>query len=266
MVENVTPVHQLGGYYTAKTKYGIRIIALNTNLYNKEDKETDKLSDPADQFAWLDHVLDKSEEKSEKVLIIGHIPPGVHTPGGYMWMNEKHARKFNEVIMKHPDVIVAMHFGHEHTDSFRLYYDHEGEPQIPVFIAPSVTPFHLQSQSAHNPGIRVIRYDRNSGSHLDMLQYYLDLAKSNDKGESVWEKEYTFTQDYGIPDLAAKSLGKLIEKIEEKGSSKIRLYNQRQSVSAPKDLIQACGHSCEKEIACGFAIQSLDNYKKCVGE
>lgn len=56
-----------GGYYTAKTKYGIRIIALNTNLYNKEDKETDKLSDPADQFAWLDHVLDKSEEKSEKV-------------------------------------------------------------------------------------------------------------------------------------------------------------------------------------------------------
>ena len=55
-----------GGYYTVKTNYSLRIIALNTNMYYK-DTLTRDLDDPADQFAWLEAQLVAAATKKEKV-------------------------------------------------------------------------------------------------------------------------------------------------------------------------------------------------------
>lgn len=56
-----------GGYYTVKTTSGIRILALNTNLYYTSDKVTAGLIDPADQFSWMENVLASSNASNEKV-------------------------------------------------------------------------------------------------------------------------------------------------------------------------------------------------------
>lgn len=56
-----------GGYYTVKTTSGIRILALNTNLYYTSDKVTAGLTDPADQFSWMENVLASSNASNEKV-------------------------------------------------------------------------------------------------------------------------------------------------------------------------------------------------------
>ena len=56
----------LGGYYTVKTQYGLRIIALNTNMYYK-DLLTKDLDDPADQFSWLEAQLTSAASNNEKV-------------------------------------------------------------------------------------------------------------------------------------------------------------------------------------------------------
>ena len=49
-----------------KTSHGLRIIALNTNMYYK-DLLTKDLEDPADQFAWLDGQLSNAASNNEKV-------------------------------------------------------------------------------------------------------------------------------------------------------------------------------------------------------
>ena len=50
-----------------KTKYGLRILALNTNLYYTSDKVTANMSDPADQFVWMESVLKQSRRNHEMV-------------------------------------------------------------------------------------------------------------------------------------------------------------------------------------------------------
>ena len=56
----------VGGYYTLITRTGIRVIALNTNMYYK-DPLTEHLEDPADQLAWLDDQLTAAASNNEKV-------------------------------------------------------------------------------------------------------------------------------------------------------------------------------------------------------
>ena len=59
-----------GGYYTAKTTHGIRIVAFNTNLYYTSNKQVVNESDPADQFQWLNMTLSGAERNQEKVIKI----------------------------------------------------------------------------------------------------------------------------------------------------------------------------------------------------
>lgn len=56
-----------GAYYTLKTKYGMRILALNTNLYYTSDKVTTHMDDPADQFVWMEGILMQARRDHEKV-------------------------------------------------------------------------------------------------------------------------------------------------------------------------------------------------------
>ena len=50
-----------------KTTYGLRIVALNTNLYYTSNKAAKNESDPADQFAWLNRTLISATTAGEKV-------------------------------------------------------------------------------------------------------------------------------------------------------------------------------------------------------
>ena len=60
-------------------------------------------------------------------MITGHVPPGYTTPRAVRWMFEKFNKKFVDIVLRHSDVITAMHFGHEHHDNFRLFYNSSGK-------------------------------------------------------------------------------------------------------------------------------------------
>jgi predicted metallo-beta-lactamase superfamily hydrolase len=54
------------------------------------------------------------------------MPPGISAPRGVRWIYESFNKKMNRIVVRHADVIVAMHFGHEHHDNFRIYYGATG--------------------------------------------------------------------------------------------------------------------------------------------
>ena len=70
-----------------------------------------------------------------QVLLTAHIPPGIHTPGGGQWMY----KTFNDILVntlkRYAHTIVGMHFGHEHSDGFKILSDENGNtllcPQFP---------------------------------------------------------------------------------------------------------------------------------------
>lgn len=61
-----------------------------------------------------------------QVLVTAHISPGVTPSNGVTWMYEEYNERINNLILDFSDVIIGMHFGHEHSDNFRVHFDDSG--------------------------------------------------------------------------------------------------------------------------------------------
>ncbi|KAL5022238.1 hypothetical protein ScPMuIL_001393 [Solemya velum] len=253
-----------GAYYTVKTQHDLRIIALNTNLYYTSNKMTKDMKDPADQFQWLELVLSEAATKKEKVLVTGHVPPGIYAPGGFSWMYKQFNEAFNDLMIKHSDVIVGLHFGHSHADLWSLYRNSAGEPVVPVFMAPSVTPWRYKiSASGHNPAVRLIKYDRDDGSPLDISNYYMDLDLSNKNNRPEWQISYNMTTGYDIPDVTPSSLARVIGRMKT-NMVPLQNYNKWRFANAPANVTVPCDDKCSQEVLCSLDHLDIDDFNSCL--
>lgn len=259
-----------GGYYTVKTTSGIRILALNTNLYYTSDKVTAGLTDPADQFSWMENVLASSNASNEKVIVTGHVPPGMAPPLGTRWMYEDFHQKLNSILYKYSNIIIGMHFGHEHNDNFRVFYDEQDKPVLGLFMAPSVTPWRFKIPSlgvtgkAHNPGFRMIKYDQSTGRHLDLIQYFMDLPESNRMQAPVWKTGYTATSDMSIPDITPASMDLFVKRMADPNGADFKKFYSWRFTSAEHPSVGVCDQSCHAIIHCNFIHSSKKKYDQCV--
>ncbi|XP_071455725.1 acid sphingomyelinase-like phosphodiesterase 3b [Hetaerina americana] len=175
------------------------------------DEEED---DPAGQWRWLEGVLEKSLRNRETVYLVGHVPPGVdeRRPNSmaYGAFKERFNRRYLRLVRKYSQVIVGQFFGHHHSDSFRVIYSERGQPISWMFLAPSVTPWRTPS-GANNPGLRLYKFDTDTGQVLDYVQYFLNLSSANHRDHAEWQLEYNLTSLYGLPNVSAASLHELAE-------------------------------------------------------
>ncbi|KAK2723170.1 acid sphingomyelinase-like phosphodiesterase 3b [Artemia franciscana] len=168
------------GFYSTMPNKGLKVLVLNTNLYNVPDNLTSNIEDPCGQFTWMERELKKAERAGTKVLVAAHIPPGyferfVVSP----FYNEIHNKKYINLLNDYGDVILAHVYGHTHTDSFRLFRtDENDEVKSIAFIAPSVTPW-LHSGGV-NPSIRLYGYEPYESHITDFWQYFLNLTEINE--------------------------------------------------------------------------------------
>ncbi|KAL8577172.1 hypothetical protein ACOMHN_063431 [Nucella lapillus] len=258
-----------GGYYTRLVSRGLRIVALNTNLYYTSNKQTPGISDPSDQFQWFRSVLQNARNASEKVIVTGHIPPGVHTPTRVVWFQQEFQQPMQSVLQDFTDVIVAMHFGHDHHDGFKVFYDKQGQAAVPLFVAPSVTPWRYKVQGmpgpAHNPSVRLVTYDRHTGRHLNIEQLRLDLPQSNAQGVANFSLLYSFTQHYKVPDVSARSLQQLVTRMDSRAEGDQLLKDYFWFATAGADQgKRTCDKSCQSRILCGFKHYDYQSFDACV--
>ncbi|XP_044290900.1 acid sphingomyelinase-like phosphodiesterase 3b isoform X2 [Varanus komodoensis] len=241
-----------------------RMVVLNTNLYYENNNQTISLEDPGGQFQWLQDTLSRASKAKEKVYIIGHVPPGFfEKKRGKAWFREHFNQRYTEIIRKHHDVVVAQFFGHHHTDSFRMFYSNTGAPISVMFLAPAVTPWKTTLPGVHNgannPGIRVFTYDHDTLLVKDMITYYLNLTQANLVAPQ-WEKEYSLTEAFQIPDGSVGSMQLLLEKLE-KDSGHLQRYYQYNSVQY--DLTD-CDISCQTDHICAIREVASANYNQCI--
>lgn len=260
-----------GGYYSRKTAQGLRILALNTNLYYTSNKETKGNKDPSDQLQWMRAVLQKAKTDNEKVLVTAHIPPGVHTPSRVSWFYDEFVQPVNSALKDFAGVIVGMHFGHDHHDGFKIFQDNTGQPAVPLLVAPSVTPWRYKLSSGavgppHDPSVRLVTYDRDTGKHLDLEQLRLDLSRSSQPGGDTFSQLYKFTQKYNVPDLSAVSLEKLVNRMAtgSEGDNLLDVYFRLSVAGANQTGINTCDKTCKYRFLCGFRHYTLQGFDNCV--
>uniref|UniRef100_A0A8D0B2A7 Sphingomyelin phosphodiesterase acid like 3B n=1 Tax=Salvator merianae TaxID=96440 RepID=A0A8D0B2A7_SALMN len=241
-----------------------RMIVLNTNLYYENNNQTGSMEDPAGQFHWLEDILTNASKAGEKVYIIGHVPPGFfEKKRGKPWFREHFNQRYIEIIQKHHGVIMAQFFGHHHTDSFRMFYSDTGIPTSVMFLAPAVTPWKTTLPGVHNgannPGIRVFTYDHDTLLVKDMVTYYLNLTHANLEAPR-WDKEYSLTEDFQIPDGSVHSMQLLLEKLG-KDRGYLQQYYHYNSVQYD---LSDCDGDCQTDHICAIMEVDFAKYNQCI--
>ncbi|XP_059146903.1 acid sphingomyelinase-like phosphodiesterase 3b [Physella acuta] len=256
-----------GGYYTKLIRPKLRLLALNTVLYMEGDHVTTNLTDPAGQFQWIDAVLAGSRSAGEKVIITGHVPPTLVVPSLLNWFQLRFHARFINLLTSYSDIILAHHYGHDHSDSFRILQRDDGMGATPVFIAPSITPWRYriptETGEPHNPGIRLVEYDRDTGRHLNYRQFFINVTDSNRRNATQWEELYNFQTAFGVPDMSLGSLKAIYKSMDTVDSSHMKQCCNYLLVT---NLTQDCTDAVQAGIWCGGQMQEESAAKICVNE
>ncbi|XP_061479727.1 acid sphingomyelinase-like phosphodiesterase 3a [Rhineura floridana] len=258
-----------GGFYTqtyqsSVTTQPLRIISLNTVLYYPPNTLTWNMSDPANQFEWLEHVLEVAHHNKEKVYVIGHVPVGYlpfvrDTPA----IRKHHNERLIEIFRRHSSVIAGQFFGHTHRDSVMVLLDEMGKPINSLFVAPAVTPVKAAFVvNSNNPGVRLYQYDPLSYNLLDLWQFYLNLTEANMKNESIWKLEYVMTKAYGIEDLMPETLYEMTNQFNVPHSKLFQKYYSHYFVSYDASLF--CEEYCRINQLCAILYLDHSSYTDCI--
>ncbi|XP_068912166.1 acid sphingomyelinase-like phosphodiesterase 3b [Tenebrio molitor] len=257
-----------GGYYMIEHKMlKLQIVVLNTNLMKKSDND----EEATEQWKWLHTVLEKFQRNDETVYLIGHMPPGSDErqrgfPPAHSVYTDYHNKKYLELVRRYADIIVGQFFGHLHSDTFRVIYGERGRPVSWALLAPSITPKRT-TDGANNPGLRIYKFDKDTGQVLDYTQYYLDLshANSNTKSDAEWVVEYNFSSYYGISEITPNSLHQLADKLTSASHNDyFRRYYSANSVRMYNNPQSGCDANCAHTHYCAITRVDYQEFEHCL--
>ncbi|GFS93572.1 acid sphingomyelinase-like phosphodiesterase 3a, partial [Nephila pilipes] len=182
------------GYFSHLVKPGLRIISINTILWYSPNNLTSDIPDPGNQFQWLEEVLKNSSRSSEKVYIVGHVPPGYYNrvfkgQKSSPTFHPQHAKMFTKLLLKYASIIAGQLYGHFHLDMFQVFQYDTGTFKGSSILASSITPWHENKDNnisiPVNPSVRLMHYSNKDSMLLDYDQYYLNLTKANSIKETL---------------------------------------------------------------------------------
>jgi len=261
-----------GGYFSMKAPSSdLQMLVLNTNLYYESNNLTKNEEDPAGQFKWLEDKLSAAKSASQKVVLVGHIAPGMFEKHrSKYWFYPNFNKRFNDILRSHSSVIGSAHFSHHHTDSLRLLYSENGEAIVSLLLAPAVTPWETTlagviGGAANNPSIRLIEYDRTTGEVLDIHQHYLNLTEANIRKENgqdpVWELAYKGTEYFQTDDMGTASLNAIAQKMVADDEYFQKYYSINGVLYDPEE---TCTFECKYIHYCAITEVEYDGYEGCV--
>ncbi|XP_023342932.1 acid sphingomyelinase-like phosphodiesterase 3b isoform X2 [Eurytemora carolleeae] len=261
-----------GGYYKVELAgRRLNLVGLNTGLWLK-DTERGRYTggDPGLQFSWLEQVLQKAREKQQTVIIFGHTPPGVFEIGSHnqaqYWYHPVYNSRYNRLVLQYSDVIVGQFFGHQNTDTFRIFRDGKRNPVSWALISPAVSPRTVLNGEpdlvVSSPSLRLYRYSTYDGKILDYSQFTLSLDDSNSGGVPQWKLQYNFSSQYSnIGGISPESLDLLYTKLQSNTRPDL-LDNYLVSNSQLAPL--TCGASCQQAHFCSISNIDFNNYRQCM--
>ncbi|XP_050536756.1 acid sphingomyelinase-like phosphodiesterase 3a [Daktulosphaira vitifoliae] len=251
-----------GGYYTIEQKSNkLRIIALNSNAFTSYENDEDV--NPNEQLAWLERILLKSAKNKETVYLVSHKCPGVNErdPDEAPKFHDKYSSKYLQLIRRYANIIVGQFCGDLHSDTFRIVYDHNKRPVSWMMMSPSLTPSKSPGIS-NNPGLRLYKFNINSGHILDYTQYYIDLETSTNGSPDDWRVEYNLTQYYGLHEITPRSLHEVAETFQLDNSIQFDRYIEANSVRLHQS--RECNLECRRMHYCAVRELDYSRFHSCV--
>ena len=232
------------GYYSIKIKNDtLRIVSINANFCNNFNFWLLlNFNDPHHHLHWLYRQLHKAELSKEKVYIIGHIAPGLHSCLG-RWSHE-----YNRLVRRFRNTITGQFFGHTHLDEFEVFFNDELNPISVAYLAPSQTPWMDQGL---NPAYRIYVIDSETHLPIDHQTYFLDLEQANRVGEAALALEYSARNDLNLADMSPESWYNYVRQLHANDVAYQQFRNHYYRYGPEAD-ISPCEDDCKDQLLCSL--------------
>ena len=135
-----------------------------------------------------------------------------------------------------------------------------------IFLAPAVSPWETTlpgviGGTGNNPGVRLVKYDRDTGATLDVIQYYLNLTQANIDNDAAWTIAYTGTEYYNVPDMSTESLVEIADQLMQDDELFDKYYLANGLLYDPED---ECVGECRIVQYCAITNLDYELYETCV--
>lgn len=248
------------GFYHEEITPGLRAVVLNTNIYYQKNNGTDPTDpDPAGQLSWLRSTLAESARAGEKVLVVGHLPPGFplfpESVGVRREANDGLVKSFDNF---HENIVGAL-YGHHHTDTFQLIGDDARKPGSyhVAHISGSIGTWKYR-----NPSFRVFDFNESTFELLDYVTVYVDVREANEKGKLEWKKLYRASEQFSIPDLSPESMITALDTIAKLAPAFDGFY-YRTTAMAP---LPKWDEQIKNRFLCSIGCSRNADFDKCITE
>ncbi|ELU09883.1 hypothetical protein CAPTEDRAFT_207669 [Capitella teleta] len=242
-----------GGFFETLAMPGLRILSYNSvlayaqnfySLLNEDDPVYEEM-----KVFMKDTLLD-AQSAGEKVIVVGHIPPGVFSLDAF-------AEWLNDVMVQFKDTIVLHVYGHTHNDHYTLFTDPEsGSAESMFFIAPSVTP-----KTDRNPSIRVYWLDPEDFHVVDYHQLFINISAAGGvETEPPIEFAYSALDEYHLADMTPHSWRDLAERFE-RDDDLFDVYISRHTTQNGKT--DDCDETCRRGFICEIQNLVFPEINKC---
>ena len=194
--------------------------------------------------------------------------------------------RYLRLVLQYSDVIVGQFFGHQNTDTFRLFYNRNREyksfiecftkqiytseqPVSWAMIAPGLTPRILvdgmRKSVKSNPSIRLYKYSVYDGKVLDYSQFSLSLKKTALEMSPHWEV-YNFSSQFDQKDgISASILDQVYcDMVEGSPDSSPSLQKYLASNTAKMVDPRTCSSWCKRVHLCAIPNVDIFNFNKCI--
>ena len=203
--------------------------------------------DHANQMKWLDETFKEASEKNEKIVVLGHIKPA----GSSRWSHFK-LYHFEKLIQKYQHLVIGQFYGHNHVDDISFMMSEENKIISGIYVGGVVIP------GGKNPSVRLYKYDSDTFQLLDYEVFYIPLKESEAAGQILWKKSYSFTEEYGVPDMSKESLQKFYESLKSTSNwNKYRLNLKSKWIDSP------CEGGCKKSKLCAMISPTPSRLDEC---
>ena len=172
-----------------------------------------------------------------------------------------YASQYYDILASNNDIISAQFFGHIHSDEFRVI----DIDLPPMLMCTSITPIF-----GTNPSFKIVSFDiENNGTILDYEIYNTELVTSSTSSSSPsWNKLYSFTDIYKVPDLTTNSLMNVLQKFSDyKNNDNVYFNYFLQFLHAnyiPTTSTLDCDEKCHYQWICNLKSASTNDYQNCL--
>eukprot|EP00727_Mastigamoeba_balamuthi_P000296 m51a1_g10263 hypothetical protein (475) ;mRNA; r:11674-13732 len=269
-----------GGYYTELVEDRVRLVVVNTNYWASSNPWALNTTGTSDfvfsgdlggQWAWLRRVLAEARKAGERVVLAGHIPPGINVLNRKAYYVPSAELEYARVAEEFADVLAIALFGHLHRDCVHLVRRDAGAGPVvgSAVVVPSLSPRMAstppgsgQTEGKH-PAVRLFSYKSHGRRGLrvtDWTQYWANLTEGNARGSLAWGPSYSAAKEYGLRRFAASDMERFVQGLTTSREQWCR-FERHWFVERwwPQ-----CDLQCRARALCSFLYASDSGYKGCL--